>query len=290
MKNKILSRVYAMYGRMYILTRICNTNWLTYYFLYICYIFHAEPSKHLAMYSRVPSLRSGWRLLGWPRPSCWACEASCYVFWLILHFVQDDGLFSGWRYVFNVSIMLSLRSILLCISGILYYVQDDSKCSGWRYVFNVSIMLSLRSILVCISETFERSFTTFRMTASVQDDHREILHFVQDDDFVSIHILQSFLHDEYVETCPMAGSSWEFCPIIWYHEQEWLDCSWYRSVVCEESYWWNRWHRDVVILWADPRWWYLVICWDPWWFFRLFTHKIVHERCDLYPHWCGHWW
>ena len=188
MKNKILSRVYAMYGRMYILTRICNTNWLTYYFLYICYIFHAEPSKHLAMYSRVPSLRSGWRLLGWPRPSCWACEASCYVFWLILHFVQDDGLFSGWRYVFNVSVMLSLRSILLWLrdpslrSGWLSS-RDPSLRSGWRFVFRMTVcvqddgMCSMcPSCWACEAsccvfwETFERSFTAFRMTVCVQDD------------------------------------------------------------------------------------------------------------------------
>ena len=91
---------------------------------------------------------------GWPSPSCWACEAS----WCdreILHFVQDDDSFrmtirSGW---------CGLRECMSC------WAREASWC-----VFE-------RSFTLFRMTAIERSFTSFRMTVLrsgwrcfVQDD------------------------------------------------------------------------------------------------------------------------
>ena len=105
------------------------------------------------MYFLVPSLRSILKNL-----SCWACEASCYVF---------QRSFTSFRMTIigmTVSVMLSLRSILLTRSFTSFRMtacfQDDGMCS------------MCPSCWACEASccVFQRSFTSFRMTVCVQDD------------------------------------------------------------------------------------------------------------------------
>ena len=96
---------------------------------------------------------------GWPYPSCWACEASCYVFQRLL---RDPSLRSGWPY----------PSCWACEASCYVFQRpsrDPSLRSGWRLVFRMTVCVQCvrHAELAKHLAMIERSFTAFRDRKSV---------------------------------------------------------------------------------------------------------------------------